>query len=105
MRRGSRPPERHLLVPSEPDAEPDPVGRQRDEVPGGRAASSRATPNDAAMITEGLVRAGWSMRLHALLGEEVARAVDADILTIAEAEVLLARLAIVIDQAVGASEN
>jgi hypothetical protein len=57
------------------------------------------------MIPETLVRVGWSMRLHALLGDEVARAVDADILSVAEAEVLLARLAVVIDQAVGASEN
>lgn len=57
------------------------------------------------VFTEAVVRAGWSMRLHALLGEEVARAVGADILTVAEAEVLLARLAVVIDQAVGANER
>jgi hypothetical protein len=104
MRRGLRL-ERQLLVPPERDAEPDPADRQRDELPEGRAASSRATQNGAAMITERLVRVSWCIRLHALLGEEVARAVDADILTIAEAEVLLARVAIVIDQAVGASEN
>ncbi|MHA6615884.1 hypothetical protein [Pseudonocardia sp. DLS-67] len=56
---------------------------------------------ETSVFTEAVVRAGWSMRLHALLGEEVARAVRADILTVAEAEVLLARLAVVIDQAVG----
>lgn len=56
---------------------------------------------ETSVFTEAVVRAGWSMRLHALLGEEVARAVGADILTVAEAEVLLARLAVVIDQAVG----
>lgn len=60
---------------------------------------------ETVVFTEAVVRAGWSMRLHALLGEEVARAVGADILTVAEAEVLLARLAVVIDQAVGASEH
>lgn len=76
--------ERHLRVQPEPDA--GPVTLQGGET---------------SVFTEAVVRAGWSMRLHALLGEEVARAVRADILTVAEAEVLLARLAVVIDQAVG----
>ncbi|GAA5113506.1 hypothetical protein [Pseudonocardia adelaidensis] len=56
-------------------------------------------------FTQAVVRAGWSMRLHALLGEEVARAVSADILTLREAEALLDRLAAVIDETVGAGED
>jgi hypothetical protein len=80
--------ERHLRVQPEPDAGPVPL-----------------QGNDRFVFTEAVVRAGWSMRLHALLGEEVARAVGAGVLTVAEAEVLLARLAVVIDQAVGASDR
>jgi hypothetical protein len=78
---------RHLRIQPEPDARPVTLhGRE------------------TFGFAESVVRTGWSMRLHALLGEEVARAVSADILTLAEAEVLLARLAVVIDQAVGADE-
>jgi hypothetical protein len=76
--------------------------------PGTGAETAEPQPNgsaDAFAFTEAVARAGWSMRLHALIGEEVARAVGVDIITPAEAEVLLGRLALVIDQAVGANER
>jgi hypothetical protein len=95
--------ERHLQIQPEPDV--GPVGLRGEETLGQRSVAPTSTAAQSFAFTEAVVRAGWSMRLHALLGEEVARAVAADILTLAEAEVLLARLAVVIDQAVGAGEN
>jgi hypothetical protein len=41
------------------------------------------------------------MHLYAVLGNEVGRAVEAGALTPSEAELLVARLTIVIDQAIG----
>ena len=95
--------ERHLQIQPEPDV--GPVALRGEETLGQRSVDPPAPTARRFAFTEAVVRAGWSMRLHALLGEEVARAVEADILTLAEAEVLLARLAVVIDQAVGAGEN
>ena len=96
-------PERHLRVQPEPDWVP--VSIQRSNTFEHRSRAARAAEKETLRFTEELARAGWSMRLHALLGEEVAHAVGAGILTLAEAEVLLARIAVVVDQAVGASES
>jgi hypothetical protein len=93
--------ERHLRLQPQPAADPATHWETVEQ----RPAPPKATAEDTFVFTEAMVRAGWSMRLHALLGEEVANAVGSEILTVAEAEVLLARLAVVIDQAVGVSDR
>ena len=103
MRPDNRRQERHLQI--QPEPEMGPVALRSEETLGRRSVAPTSTAARASAFTEAVARAGWSMRLHALLGEEIARAVAADILTLAEAEVLLARLAVVIDQAVGAGEH
>ncbi|WP_345602526.1 hypothetical protein [Pseudonocardia adelaidensis] len=45
------------------------------------------------------------MHLNAVLQEEVGRAVEAGVLTVPEGEFLVARLTVVIDQAMGVDEN
>jgi hypothetical protein len=95
--------ERHQRIQPAPDADQQRSTASRTTAP--KMTPAKMTEHEAFVFTEAVVRAGWSMRLHALLGEEVARAVDAEILTVAEAEVLLARMAVVIDQAVGSSGN
>lgn len=87
---------RHLRIQPDPDTGPVAVRGQE---------ADPSTTAEQSVFTEAVVRAGWSMRLHALLGEELARGVDAGVLSVPEAEVLLARLVVVIDQAVGAGES
>ena len=93
--------ERHLRIQPEPAADP----ATRWETVEHRPGPPKATAAEIFVFTEAMVRAGWSMRLHSLLGEEVANAVGSDILTVAEAEVLLARLTVVIDQAIGVGDS
>jgi hypothetical protein len=102
MRPEGQRPELRLSVPVPgPASSPD---RDGDTVPAD-STTSLATPAGGIAMMKTLARATWSMRLHALLGEEITRAVDADILTVGEAEVLMAQLAVAIDHAVGAAES
>jgi hypothetical protein len=86
---------------------PDPFALEGDDLPGtvappAQPAASRR--HDLAML-DGLARACWPMHLYAVLGNEVGRAVEAGVLTLAEAESLVARLTVVIDQAIGVDDD
>jgi hypothetical protein len=54
---------------------------------------------------DGWARMCWPMHLYAVLGNEVGRAVEAGVLTVPEAEYLVSRLTVVIDQAIGVDER
>jgi hypothetical protein len=95
---------RALRLP--PAAESDAYTLDDDAVSG-----SDADPRSLAMgrldtaTPEGWTRMCWPMHLYAVLGNEVGRAVEAGILTVGEGEFLVARLTVVIDQAIGVDDK
>jgi hypothetical protein len=99
-----RPEERQPALRLVTSPEPEPIARSDDAVPPPDAEQATRILIDAT-TTEAWRRVSWSMRLHALLGAEVGRAAGEGILTHAQADVLLAQLALVIDQAVGAADD
>jgi hypothetical protein len=94
-----------LRLAPEPDL--DPFALDDDEGPGADAAEAppAADRRYSSTAVEDLARACWPMHLYAVLGDEVGRAVEADVLSHAQAEFLLARLTVVIDQALGVDKR
>jgi hypothetical protein len=97
-----RPVDRPPALRLAPEPEPGPASLDGDDRPknDARPAPPAVASFDTATL-EGWARASWPMHLYAVLGNEVGRAVEAGVLTVAEAESLLARLTVVIDQAIG----
>jgi hypothetical protein len=87
-----------------PAPEPDPFALDDDATPGrGDLPAPRAVGrHDTAL--EGWARACWPTHLCAVLRNEVGRAVEAGVLSPPEAEFLVARLTVVIDQAIGVDD-
>jgi hypothetical protein len=67
--------------------------------------TSPAPPVVTRLDNATLARTCWPMHLYAVLGNEVGRAVEAGVLTPSEAELLVARLTVVIDQAIGVIDD
>ncbi|TWF75074.1 hypothetical protein FHX44_11958 [Pseudonocardia hierapolitana] len=100
MRPVNRPPALRLA------SEPDRFALEGDEASGRRTFPTQPAVgrHDTATL-ESWARACWPMHLNAVLGNEIDRAVEAGVLTVPEGESLIARLAVVIDQALGVDEN
>ena len=84
-----------------PPPEPDPVALEGDDDSGSDAGWPPATGRLSAVTLQDWARVCWPMHLYAVIGNEVGKAVDAGILTLPEAEFLVARITTVIDQAIG----
>ena len=99
-----RPPALRLAPPPEPD--PDPFALEGDDASGsGDIPAPPAVGRHDPATLEGWARACWPMHLYAVLGNEVGRAVEAGVLSVPQAEFLVARLTVVIDQAIGVDDN
>ncbi|GAA5110189.1 hypothetical protein GCM10023320_01700 [Pseudonocardia adelaidensis] len=99
MRPARRPPALRLA------SEPEPALDGRDAPERGPRPAPPAADRYGAATLESWARACWPMHLNAVLQEEVGRAVEAGVLTVPEGEFLVARLTVVIDQAMGVDEN
>jgi hypothetical protein len=87
-------------------SEPDQFALEGDDASGrGPFPVQPAVGRHDTATLESWVRACWPMHLYAVLGNEVGRAVEAGVLTAPEGEFLIARLTVVIDQAIGVDEE
>jgi hypothetical protein len=96
-----RPVDRPPALRLAPEPEPDRFALEGDDTSGSSTFPARY---DTATL-DGWSRACWPMHLYAVLGNEVGRAVEAGVLSAPQAEFLVARLTVVIDQAIGADDS
>ena len=94
--------DRRMALRLAPAPETDPFALEVDDDSG--SDTSPAPPLVRRLDTATLARTCWPMHLYAVLGNEVGRAVEAGVLTPSEAELLVARLTVVIDQAIGVDD-
>jgi hypothetical protein len=91
----NRPPA--LRLASEPE-----LALEGDDTSGrGPLPAPPAAGRHGTATLESWARACWPMHLNAVLRNEVGQAVEAGVLTVPEGEFLIARLTVVIDQAIG----
>ena len=100
------PDDRRRALRLAPPPAPDPCTLEGDDDTGDDAGQRPpAVGRMSAVTLQDWARVCWPMHLYAVIGNEVGKAVEAGILTLPEAEFLVARITTVIDQAIGDDDH